>query len=595
MAGRLLAGRYRLLSVVGRGGMGTVWRAVDETLDREVAVKEVVLPHGLADDERENRHRRTLREARASARLGHPGVVTVHDVVDEDGRPWIVMELVRGRSLQDIIDADGPLDPGRAAAIGRQVVGALRAAHAIGILHRDVKPANVLVTADDRAVLTDFGIAQVAGDATLTGTGMVMGSPAYMSPERVKGDAALPASDLWALGATLYAACEGKAPHHRSDAMAVLAAVMTQDAPPPRNAGPLAPVLVGLLERDPAVRTNAQQAEEALAAIADGRAASLAAAAAGGTALDGTALDGTAVDRTTVDRTAAGHAAGGTAADAGAPIPGPIPVPDPPGRTGTIRLPADPDARPHPHVAGTARQQAGNGTGGGQAGNGRGGRARTPLIFAAALAAAAVAAAGAFFLWPARPAPGPKPARHDRRRRIRTARPAPPARRRRPGPDSRTGRRAGRRAGRRRRSPVPRTRPPRPSSRRTSSAPRAPATRSASRGPGYASSTAAASCGPTPRPADTSRWTPRPGTATPTGTGRSGSSRPRPTATCAPTSGFPSSAAGSPGTPPPTSSSPGSAPGRRPGPATAESSSTAGRMRSLSRFRPPGGTRTRLS
>ena len=273
MGGRLLAGRYRLESVVGRGGMGTVWRARDETLDREVAVKEVVLPAGLGDADRENRHRRTLREARASARLNHPGVVTVHDVVDEDDRPWIVMELVRARSLQEIVDEDGPLPPGRVAGIGRQIAGALRAAHAIGILHRDVKPANVLVTADDRAVLTDFGIAQLAGDATLTGTGLIMGSPAYMSPERVTGDPAVPASDLWALGATLYAATEGRAPHHRSDAMAVLAAVMTQDVPPPRNAGPLAPVLTGLLERDPVRRLSGDRAEEALKAVASGHAA----------------------------------------------------------------------------------------------------------------------------------------------------------------------------------------------------------------------------------------------------------------------------------------------------------------------------------
>ncbi|NKZ06957.1 serine/threonine-protein kinase [Actinomadura latina] len=292
MDGRLLAGRYRLESVVGRGGMGTVWRARDETLDREVAVKEVVLPAGLSDDERENRHRRTLREARASARLNHPGVVTVHDVVDEDDRPWIVMELVRARSLQGIVDEDGPLPPGRVAVIGRQIAGALRAAHAIGILHRDVKPANVLVADDDRAVLTDFGIAQMAGDATLTGTGLIMGSPAYMSPERVNGDPAIPASDLWALGATLYAATEGRAPHHRSDAMAVLAAVMTQDVPPPKNAGPLAPVLTGLLERDPARRLSGDQAEEALKAVASGHAANLAAARLGSG--EATAVDGSA-------------------------------------------------------------------------------------------------------------------------------------------------------------------------------------------------------------------------------------------------------------------------------------------------------------
>ncbi|GAA0572816.1 serine/threonine-protein kinase [Actinomadura livida] len=277
MEGRLLAGRYRLESVVGRGGMGTVWRARDETLDRDVAVKEVVLPAGLGDDERENRHRRTLREARASARLNHPGVVTVHDVVDEDDRPWIVMELVRARSLQDIVDGDGPLPPGRAAAIGRQIAGALRAAHAIGILHRDVKPANVLVAEDDRAVLTDFGIAQMAGDATLTGTGLLIGSPAYMAPERVNGSPAVPASDLWALGATLYAATEGKAPHHRGDAMAVLAAILTQDVPPPRNAGPLTPVLTALLERDPGRRLTGDRAEEALNAVAAGQAPGLAA------------------------------------------------------------------------------------------------------------------------------------------------------------------------------------------------------------------------------------------------------------------------------------------------------------------------------
>ncbi|TDB86423.1 serine/threonine-protein kinase, partial [Actinomadura sp. 7K534] len=275
MEGRLLAGRYRLESVVGRGGMGTVWRARDETLDRDVAVKEVVLPAGLGDDERENRHRRTLREARASARLNHPGVVTVHDVVDEDDRPWIVMELVRARSLQDLVDGDGPLPPGRAAAIGRQIAGALRAAHAIGILHRDVKPANVLVAEDDRAVLTDFGIAQMAGDATLTGTGLLIGSPAYMAPERVNGAPAVPASDLWALGATLYAATEGKAPHHRGDAMAVLAAILTQDVPPPRNAGPLTPVLTALLERDPDRRLTGDRAEEALKAVAAGQAPGL--------------------------------------------------------------------------------------------------------------------------------------------------------------------------------------------------------------------------------------------------------------------------------------------------------------------------------
>ncbi|MES9535825.1 protein kinase [Actinomadura sp. NPDC000600] len=378
MEGRLLAGRYRLESVVGRGGMGTVWRARDETLDREVAVKEVVLPSGLSDEERENRHRRTLREARASARLNHPGVVTVHDVVDEDGRPWIVMELVRARSLQEIVDEDGPLPPGRVAAIGAQIAGALRAAHAIGVLHRDVKPANVLVTGDDRAVLTDFGIAQLAGDATLTGTGLIMGSPAYMSPERVNGDPAIPASDLWALGATLYAATEGKAPHHRSDAMAVLAAVMTQDVPPPKNAGPLAPVLTGLLERDPVRRLPGDRAEEALKAIASGHAADMAAAQIA--ANEATAAEGG--PWTAYPPAQTPSAAQPPAAQSPVPAQASIPVPVPsemtthyPPGTGTQWTPGQPPAQA---------------------------RRRSPVVpvLAGVVAAAAVLAVAAFAFWP---------------------------------------------------------------------------------------------------------------------------------------------------------------------------------------------------
>ncbi|MEV3922314.1 protein kinase domain-containing protein [Actinomadura coerulea] len=374
MEGRLLAGRYRLESVVGRGGMGTVWRATDETLHREVAVKEVVLPAGLSDEERENRHRRTLREARASARLNHPGVVTVHDVVDEDGRPWIVMELVRARSLQEVVEEDGPLPPGRVATIGAQIAGALRAAHAIGVLHRDVKPANVLVTGDDRAVLTDFGIAQVAGDATLTGTGLIMGSPAYMSPERVNGDPAIPASDLWALGATLYAATEGRAPHHRSDAMAVLAAVMTQDVPPPKNAGPLAPVITGLLERDPVRRMTGDRAEAALKAVASGHAADAAAA-----------------------QIAANEAA---AAAAGATWTATLPsggssAPARPHAQASIPVPVPPESTEHyPHGAGTQWTQ-----GHSPAAPSRGKSPVLPVIAGVVVAAAVLAIAG-FAFWP---------------------------------------------------------------------------------------------------------------------------------------------------------------------------------------------------
>lgn len=265
--GHLLGNRYRLETVVGRGGMGTVWQAYDVMLDREVAVKEVLLPPGLSPSDRDVLYQRTFREARASARLNHPSVVTVHDVVEEAGRPWIVMEYVRARSLQDLID-EGPVPPRRAAEIGRQTLAALRHAHEKGILHRDVKPSNVLITGDERAVLTDFGIAQVEGDATLTQTGLVMGSPAYIPPERAQGERAVPASDLWSLGATLYAAVEGRSPYERSDAMASLAAALSEPVPPPRNAGPLREVLEGLLAREPRHRMTADRALPLLAEVA---------------------------------------------------------------------------------------------------------------------------------------------------------------------------------------------------------------------------------------------------------------------------------------------------------------------------------------
>ncbi|GLW61946.1 hypothetical protein Arub01_01900 [Actinomadura rubrobrunea] len=268
--GQLLADRYRLEEVVGRGGMGTVWRAHDVMLDRDVAIKEVVLPPGLTAAERDVLYERTFREARASARLNHPCVVTVHDVVQESGRPWIVMELVRARSLQDLIE-QGPLPPYRVAEIGLQTLSALRAAHEKGILHRDVKPSNVLITDSGRVVLTDFGIAQAEGDSALTQTGLVMGSPAYIPPERARGERAVPASDLWSLGATLYAAVEGHSPFERSGAMSSLAAALSEPVPPPRNAGPLAPVLDGLLAREPAQRMTAEQAIPLLTRVASTR------------------------------------------------------------------------------------------------------------------------------------------------------------------------------------------------------------------------------------------------------------------------------------------------------------------------------------
>src|SRR6201990_3756119 len=242
--GRVIAGRYRLKEPIGRGAMGTVWRGWDEILDREVAVKELRISDGLPEEERAKAYQRTHREARTAARLSHPGLVTVFDVAEEDGVPWIVMELVNARSLDQIIAKSGPLAPPKAADAGRQLLSALATAHAAGVLHRDVKPSNVLLTDAGRAVLTDFGIATFAGDPRLTQTGMVMGSPGFTAPERIRGSDASPASDLWSLGATIYAAVEGRGPYeNRGGAVTTMSAIINEDAPIAPHAGQLAPVI----------------------------------------------------------------------------------------------------------------------------------------------------------------------------------------------------------------------------------------------------------------------------------------------------------------------------------------------------------------
>ena len=261
--GRMVAERYLLHSTIGRGAMGTVWRARDTVLDRDVAVKEVRLrgpvPGGsVMTEETRILHERTLREARTAARLNHPAVVTIFDVVEADGSPWIVMELVEARSLDQVLTEDGPLRPHHAADLGARVLGALACAHAAGIFHRDVKPSNVLLGPDSRAVLTDFGIATLEGDSGLTQAGMVMGTPGFTAPERIRGDPASPASDLWSLGATLYAAVEGRGPFDdRGNSIAILAAIANSEAPRPRAAGPLRPVIEALLNRDPQARPDA--------------------------------------------------------------------------------------------------------------------------------------------------------------------------------------------------------------------------------------------------------------------------------------------------------------------------------------------------
>ncbi|MGP4045686.1 serine/threonine-protein kinase [Streptomyces sp. 2A115] len=267
---RVIAGRYRLLSPLGEGGMGTVWRARDEVLHREVAVKEVRAPAGLPTPDVERLYARLEREAWAAARVANRNVVTVYDVAMEGGRPWIVMELVRGLSLSDLLDAEGPLSPQRTAHIGAEVLAALRAAHEAGVLHRDVKPGNVLMSNDGRVVLTDFGIAMVEGSSALTMTGEVIGSPEFLAPERALGRTPGPESDLWSLGVLLYASVEGNSPFRQSTPLSTLRAVVDEELPPPRRAGPLAPVIEGLLRKDPAERLSADVAEEDLRVVAAG-------------------------------------------------------------------------------------------------------------------------------------------------------------------------------------------------------------------------------------------------------------------------------------------------------------------------------------
>lgn len=235
--GRVLGGRYRLVSRLGHGGMGTVWLAHDEVVDRDVAIKEPRVPDHVGERERGHVYLRMQREARAAARIDHPSVVTMHDVVVEDAKPWIVMELVRGQSLGDRLQ-EGTLDPREAARIGLAVLGALAAAHAVGVLHRDVKPDNVLLGRDDRVVLSDFGIAQVEGEQGLTETGSFVGSPEFIAPERVLGQRPGPESDLWSLGVVLYAAVEGMSPYRRSNAPATLQAVLSAEPQmPARGSG----------------------------------------------------------------------------------------------------------------------------------------------------------------------------------------------------------------------------------------------------------------------------------------------------------------------------------------------------------------------
>ncbi len=275
LSGRLLGGRYRVTGRLGRGGMGVVCRAVDAVLGREVAVKVLRTHTDASSAELADLRTRMQREARAAARIRHSGVITVHDVAEEDGLPLIVMELIDGPSLDDVLDERGTLDPREAAGIGAEVADALGAAHGAGVLHRDVKPGNVLLDREGRVVLTDFGIASLeapedGATTKLTRSGELIGSLDYLAPERAQGQDPSPASDIWALGMTLYAAVEGSSPFRRTSVWSTLTAIVNEPLPEPRLAGPLAPVLHALMDKDPRGRPSAAEARRMLAEVAAG-------------------------------------------------------------------------------------------------------------------------------------------------------------------------------------------------------------------------------------------------------------------------------------------------------------------------------------
>ena len=267
-------GRYELRSRLGAGGMGTVWRAWDPSLRRDVAIKEVLLPSGMTPQEQTEAHQRTLREAQATARINHTAVVTIHDVLEHDHNPWIVMELLNGQSLQTHLEQHGPMSPTQVEHTARALLGGLKAAHAAGVTHRDVKPANIMLTEDGRTVLTDFGIANVDGGTALTQTGVYIGSPEYMAPERFEGARALPASDLWSLGVTLYALLEGRSPFKRDSITGIISAVLTapmppeplaqEHTPPTTESAPIRALIAALLNRDVEQRPDPDQALDLL-------------------------------------------------------------------------------------------------------------------------------------------------------------------------------------------------------------------------------------------------------------------------------------------------------------------------------------------
>ncbi|WP_052745554.1 serine/threonine-protein kinase [Allosalinactinospora lopnorensis] len=263
---RVVADRYHLRRRLGRGGMGVVWQAWDPELEREVAIKEVLVPEGLSPEEREEAHARTRREARSAARLSHRSIITIHDVFDFGDHPWIVMELITGRALDTALKENGPLPPEQVASMASSLLDALLLAHSKGVVHRDIKPGNVMLADDKRVILTDFGIATIDGETAITRTGALIGSPEYMAPERLQQESSETPSDIWSLGATLFAAVEGQSPFKRETVTASISAVLSAPIPQPQRAGPLAPLLMGMLDRDVTRRLGASQAAQLLTA-----------------------------------------------------------------------------------------------------------------------------------------------------------------------------------------------------------------------------------------------------------------------------------------------------------------------------------------
>lgn len=331
LAHSVVADRYELLDTVGRGGFGVVWRACDTLLQRHVAVKEIHIPGFLSDDDRRELREKVLREARSAARLDHPNAVTVYDVLDDDGRPVIVMELVEAPNLAQIVATGGPLAPAEAARIGLEVLDVLTAAHARGIVHRDVKPANVMVGESGRVRLGDFGVAAILDDPTVSTSGALTGSPAYMAPEQATNNRAVPESDLWSLGATLYFAVEGRPPFDKGSPLPTLTSIVQDPPRPAERAGPLLPVLEGLLVKDPVARLPADELRGRLQKVAGGLAAPAptATARADDTVVIETGALQAAADAPTADAPTAAAPTEAAPTEAVAPPPPPPPRPAP--------------------------------------------------------------------------------------------------------------------------------------------------------------------------------------------------------------------------------------------------------------------------